>query len=101
MVKADPSFERVFEGIRQRWAFSAVTPRDLAYLASTPIEVDEYESVGDLFGLRHGVELMDSRIILHDSPTRLHEQMSRAFDRWVQSSYGLTLGNIGSSSKYP
>jgi len=63
--------------------------------------VKEYECVSDVFRLRHGVKLQDERICFNEYPTRAHEYMSRYFDYATQTSYGLSLKNLGSSSMQP
>jgi len=101
LVLADTDFEKTFQDIIEHWRVNALTTTDKHYLSSTQIRVKEYECVTDVFRLRHGVELQDERICFMEYPTRVHEYMSRYFDYATQTSYGLTLKNLGSSSMRP
>src|SRR5579862_7741278 len=49
------------------------------------------------FGLKHGVEPIDHRIVFKEYPTAVHEYMNRRMDRWVDRMYGDSLDALGST----
>jgi hypothetical protein len=76
-----------FENIVWRWRSNSLTPHDHKMLSGVYVSDANYRSLADTFRLRHGIELMNNRIVFNEVPGTVHEVVSRLVDKWVWDSF--------------
>lgn len=93
------SFSKRFPAIIQRWRNSSLVKDDYEYLHSLQFSEAEFVTITETYGLRHGIELYDHRIVLTEYPTSTHEAIIRRLEKLIDRTYQDDLGSLGSSSK--
>src|SRR5436853_656967 len=69
----DDKFHQDFTIIMQRWSNNSITREDWEYLKQCTFTDKQFVQITEEFGLKHGVELIDHRIVFMEYPTAVHE----------------------------
>jgi hypothetical protein len=91
--------ETVFADIVKSWKESNVlTAAQKSFLDKWSLSYDEFVDLTEKYTLRHGVELCNFKIRLHEISTAVHEVISRKLDYIISTTYGTSLMHGGSTS---
>jgi hypothetical protein len=92
------TFRNRLPDIIERWRKATLTKDDYEYLRSLHLSETEYINITETYGLRHGVELYDHRLVLLECPTSTHEVVIRRLEKLMDRTYQDELLPLGSSS---
>ena len=100
-TRVDGQFKKTFESLIHRWQQGKQTDGDKRMLEQCLFSFSDYNELTDDFNLRHGVELVNNRIILNEAASEVHEYMGGVCDDWITNVYGQQhLFKLRSASTY-
>ena len=83
----DETFRKRFPDIIERWRDSSLTKDDHEYLISLQLSEVDYITITETYGLRHGTELYDHRLVVVEYPTSTHEVVTRRLEKLMDRAY--------------
>lgn len=98
----DAEFNTQFPYILQRWLGECMSKEDHKFISKYILTLDQYTALTDEFNIGSGVELAANKLIFHEFPTKVHEQVARKFNNAIMRTYGDDdLVPNGSASIFP